>query len=64
MSKYIGKRVSYPCAGECNQQITLNKKCLELPDGRVFCQYCRVVQELVIATALANIVRIVSSQAK
>ena len=38
MSKYIGKRVSYPCKN-CGVQFTVNKKTIELSDGSVFCSH-------------------------
>jgi predicted nucleic acid-binding Zn ribbon protein len=41
MSKYIGKRVSYPCSN-CGTQFTLNKKTKELPNGKVLCEKCSV----------------------
>ncbi len=38
MSRYIGKRVSYPCNG-CGKQFTLNKKSIDdsLNSGNVYC---------------------------
>jgi DNA-directed RNA polymerase subunit RPC12/RpoP len=39
MSRYIGKRVSYPCAG-CDTQFTLTKKCHQVEDRRVLCPKC------------------------
>ena len=38
MSRYIGKRVSYPC-GNCGKQFTLNKKSVDDSEqsGEVFC---------------------------
>jgi len=38
MSRYIGKRVSYPC-GQCGEQITLSRKTKDdsANSGEVFC---------------------------
>lgn len=38
MSRYIGKRVSYPCGG-CRKQFTLNRKSVDdsMNSGQVFC---------------------------
>lgn len=38
MSRYIGKRVSYPCHN-CGQQCTINKNTVEIEDG-VLCNDC------------------------
>lgn len=39
MTRLIGKRVSYPCAG-CGKQITLDNKCKQLSSGKVYCPDC------------------------
>ena len=39
MTRYIGKRVSYPCA-RCGIQFTLTKKCKQCEDGQVYCRTC------------------------
>lgn len=43
MSRYIGKRVNYPC-GKCRKQFTLNKQSVDdsMSSGQVFCsKWCQ-----------------------